>query len=238
MHYLSWPKGVFSAANVLGICLTYGISVRSLRQVRRYQLPSATQHPLWSLFPFELSWFFCFSYFICRPNRFKLLHYHYRLCFAPTNTILHHKTLHDWTVFFLPLFEGTVVSCNEKHSSSLLRRMSFACVCVINEPLCLTTGAHRDAVKEGSGTGYMALFTIQSQSSSGFCWLAVVFTKLRSAEQRKRASQERHPPNGSTKIFLRDLSAPQHFIWSQSAVVLLTLHLPQSHLHSRIVLKV
>lgn len=161
MYYLSWPKGVFSAANVhghTGICLAYGISVRSLRQVRRYQMPSATQHPLWSLFPSELSRFLCFSYFICRPNRFKLLHYHYRLCFALPNTIFHHKSLRDWAVFFLPLFEGTVVSCNEKHSSSSLRRMSFACVCVINEPLCLPTGAHRDAVKDGSGTGYMAPF--------------------------------------------------------------------------------
>lgn len=46
--------------------------------------------------------------------------------------------------------------------------MSFASVCVANEPLCLPAGANRKAVKEGSGMGRAGLFRIRRQSSSVF----------------------------------------------------------------------
>lgn len=104
--------------------------------------------------------------------------------------------------------------------------MSFACVCVVNEPLCLPTGANRKAVKEGSGTGYVELFRIRKAVIIGVQlhsdWL-LCYTELKWAEQWKmRVSQERHPPDHSTKRLNVIVPIWQHIICAYCAVVLLT----------------
>lgn len=79
--------------------------------------------------------------------------------------------------------------------------------------------------KEGSGTGYVQPFEIQSLSS-------FVFSEVKWGEQWKmRVSQERHPPDHCTKRPTMIISVWQHIICAYCAVVLLTLHLSQNTYH-------
>lgn len=68
--------------------------------------------------------------------------------------------------------------------------MSFASVCIINEPLCFPVGANRNRVKAGSGTGYMeavenpkaVIISVQLHTD----WLLCYTDSKRRGRSRKR----------------------------------------------------
>lgn len=206
-HILCYCQCPWPLLTKHGICLAYGSSVGSSRQARCHPLPSATQTPskhgvFFSLSPFIILLFIFSSSFLSSSFFWQFCTIPPLSCPSFLLTLPVYCICFPWRETFLSF-------------ATLSRlQMSFASVCVINEPLCLPTGANRKAVKEGSGTRIRGAIKILKAVIIGVKmhtdWL-LCYTELKWAEQcEMRASHKRHPPNQSKEAHCSSNMAAYH----------------------------